>query len=287
MSITLKSLTVKKIISFVFITTLSLFTLTGCDDNKNTTTNKTENKLVVGVAAGPYGDMFKKAIAPGLEKQGYKIDIREFSDYVQPNIALSNKEIDVNLFQHLAYLNNFKQARKIDNITAIAFVPTAGAGIFSNKISDFSQLKAGDQVTISNDVTNEARALRILQSAGLIKLNPNTAAGEVTPKDIIDNPYQLVIVPIEAPQTPRSLDSAVLAVVNGNYAIGAGLDLSKALYTEKLDKDLKNVIAIRTDTVDTLGKAIIDVLKSDDFNRVIDDKNDIFYTFQKPDYQLY
>jgi len=110
---------------------------------------------------------------------------------------------------------------------------------------------------------------------------------DVTQKNIIENPYQLVIVPIEAPQTPRSLDSAILSVVNGNYAIGAGLDLAKALYTETLDKNYKNVIAIRTNSIDTLGNDIIDVLKSQQFNQVIDDKNGIFYTFQQPDYQLY
>ncbi|WP_392558399.1 MetQ/NlpA family ABC transporter substrate-binding protein [Orbus mooreae] len=270
----------KKIISVGLALLFTAFTLTGCGDNKDSHT------LTVGVAAGPYGDMFKKAIAPGLEKKGYTIEIREFSDYVQPNIALANHEIDINLFQHLSYLNNFKQARNLD-LTAVAFVPTAGAGIFSNKITDFSQLKPGDQVTISNDVTNEARALRILQAAGLIKLNPAINPNDVMPKDIIENPYQLVIVPIEAPQTPRALDSAVLSVVNGNYAIGAGLDLSTALYTETLDKDLKNVIVIRTSDIDTLGKDIVEVVTSDDFNRVIDNKDDIFYSFQKPDYQLY
>lgn len=260
---------------------LALFALTGCDNDK-----KNEHTLIIGVAAGPYGDMFEQAIAPGLIKKGYQVEIREFSDYVQPNIALANKEIDANLFQHLTYFNNFKQARQLD-LTAIAFVPTAGAGIFSDKISDFAQLKKGDQITIANDVTNEARALRILQAAGIITLNPSVNPNEVTPNDIIENPYEVVIVPIEAPQTPRSLDSAVLSVVNGNYAIGAGLDLSKALYTEVLDKDYKNVIAVRTDSVNTLGKDIIDVLKSPHFNQVIDDKNGIFYSFQKPDYQLY
>ena len=94
-------------------------------------------------------------------------------------------------------------------------------------------------------------------------------------------------MPIEAPQTPRSLDNVALSVVNGNYAIGAGLDLSKALYHEVLDKDHKNVIAIRAESKDTLGKDIIEVLKSPEFAQVINDKNGIFYTFQKPDYQLF
>jgi ABC-type metal ion transport system, periplasmic component/surface antigen len=270
----------KKLIVASLAILTSLLVLTGCDSAKK------ENQITVGVAAGPYGDMFKQAIAPGLEKKGYHIEIREFSDYVQPNLALANKDIDVNLFQHLTYLNNFKQARNLD-IIAIGFVPTAGAGIYSNKITDFSQLKQGDQVTISSDVTNEARALRILEAAGLIKLDANVDKNNLTPKDIIENPYGLEIVPIEAPQTPRSLDNVALSVVNGNYAIGAGLDLSKALYHEVLDKDHKNVIAIRAESKDSLGKDIIEVLQSPEFNQVINDKNGIFYTFQKPDYQLF
>ncbi|MCX8602462.1 MULTISPECIES: MetQ/NlpA family ABC transporter substrate-binding protein [unclassified Gilliamella] len=270
----------KKLIAFAFAVLSTVILLTGCDNSKK------ENHIIVGVAAGPYGDMFEQAIAPGLVKKGYSVEIREFSDYVQPNLALANKEIDVNLFQHLTYLNNFKQARQLD-IVAIGFVPTAGAGIYSNKITDFSQLKNGDQVTIANDVTNEARALRILQAAGLIKLDPTIDKNKLTPSNIIENRYGLNIVPIEAPQTPRSLDSAVLSVVNGNYAIGAGLDLSKALYTEVLDKDLKNVIAIRTESKETLGNDLIEVLKSPEFSQVIEDKNGIFYTFQKPDYQLF
>lgn len=270
----------KKLIVASLAILTSLLVLTGCDSAKK------ENQITVGVAAGPYGDMFKQAIAPGLEKKGYHIEIREFSDYVQPNLALANKDIDVNLFQHLTYLNNFKQARNLD-IIAIGFVPTAGAGIYSNKITDFSQLKQGDQVTISSDVTNEARALRILEAAGLIKLDANVDKNNLTPKDIIENPYGLEIVPIEAPQTPRSLDNVALSVVNGNYAIGAGLGLSKALYHEVLDKDHKNVIAIRAESKDSLGKDIIEVLQSPEFNQVINDKNGIFYTFQKPDYQLF
>lgn len=270
----------KKIILGLCVSLFTLVGLTACGDSSDSKT------LKVGVAAGPYGDMFKKAVAPGLKAKGYNVEILEFSDYVQPNLALNNKSIDINLFQHLVYMNNFKKEHNLD-ISAVGFVPTAGAGVFSNKITDFSQLKPGDKVTISNDITNESRALRILQSAGLIKLNPNADQSSLTPKDIIENSYQLEIIPIAAAQTPRSLDSAVLSVVNGNYAIGVGLDLSKALYTENLEPDLKNIIAIRTADMDTLGKEIISILQSKEFNDVIEDPNDIFHTFQKPNYQLF
>lgn len=247
-----------------------------------------ENKdLIVGVAAGPYGDLFALAIQPELEKKGYKVEIREFSDYVQPNLALNNGEIQINLFQHLTYFNNFKKDHDLD-ITAIAFVPTAGAGIFSKTISSLDSIPEGTQVAISNDVTNQARALRILQTAGLLKLNPNANSSVATPEDIIENPLNLEIVAVEAPQTPRAIDSAGLAVVNGNYAIGAGFDLSTALYTEELEPDLKNVIAIRTEDVDKqLGKDLLEIVQSEEYKAVLADEQYIFYTFQEPNYQLY
>lgn len=243
--------------------------------------------ILVGVAAGPYGDLFSIAIKPALEAKGYNVEIREFSDYVQPNLALNNGEIQVNLFQHLVYLNNFKAEHNLD-ISPVAFVPTAGAGIYSKTITSLDSIPEGTQVTISNDVTNQARALRILQSAGLIKLDPNADSSVATPENISENPLNLEIVPIEAPQTPRSIDSAGLAVVNGNYAIGAGLDLSTAIYTEVLEKDLKNVIAIRTEDVDKqLGKDLLEIVQSDEYFAILEDPQYIYHTFQKPDYQIY
>lgn len=247
-----------------------------------------ENKdLIVGVAAGPYGDLFALAVQPGLEARGYNVEIREFSDYVQPNLALNNGEIQINLFQHLTYLNNFKEEHNLD-LSPVAFVPTAGAGIFSKTITSLDSIPEGTQVAISNDITNQARALRILQAAGLIKLDPNADTSAATPEDISENPLNLEIVPIEAPQTPRAIDSAGLSVVNGNYAIGAGLDLSTAIYTEQLEADLKNVIAIRTEDLDKqLGKDLLEIVKSDEYKAVLEDEEYIFYTFQEPDYQIY
>ena len=243
--------------------------------------------LIVGVAAGPYGDLFQLAIKPGLEDKGYNVEIREFSDYVQPNIALDNGEIQINLFQHLVYLNNFKEEHGLD-ISPVAFVPTAGAGIYSKTISSLDNIPEGTQVAISNDVTNQARSLRILETAGLIKLDPNVDVSIATPEDISENPLNLEIVPVEAPQTPRAIDSAGLAVVNGNYAIGAGLDLSTAIYEEVLEKDLKNVIVIRTEDVDKqLGQDLLEIVQSEEYKAVLEDEQYIFYTFQEPDYQIY
>lgn len=243
--------------------------------------------IIVGLAPGPYGDMFSVAIKPGLEAKGYNVELREFSDYVQPNLALANGEVDVNLFQHFVYLNNFKEEHNLD-ISPVAFVPTIGAAIYSKTITSLDSVPEGTQVAISNDVTNQARALNILEAAGLITLDTNVDSNLATPEDIIENPLNLEIVPVEAPQTPRAMDSAGLSVVNGNFAISAGLDLSKALYQEVLEPDLKNVIAVATEDLDKqLGKDLVEVVQSKEFKAVIEDEQYIFYTFQKPDYQFY
>lgn len=243
--------------------------------------------ILVGVCPGPYGDMFEDAIKPGLEEKGYTVEIIEFSDYVQPNKALADGEIDVNLFQHKTYLDNFVKDYGL-KLKAIAFVPTAGAGIYSNTIKSLKDTPQNTKVALANDVTNEARALRILQTAGLLTMDPEGDPSQYTETDIQDNPLNLEIVPVEAAQTPRAMDSAGLSVVNGNFAIGAGLDLNSALYTEVLEPDLKNVIAIReSDAGSRLEQDLLEVVQSDGFKSVIDDPEQIYHTFQKPDYQLY
>jgi D-methionine transport system substrate-binding protein len=247
--------------------------------------------LIFGVAPGPYGDLVKKAIKPGLEKKGYKVEIKEFSDYVQPNLALSNGSINVNLYQHLPYLEKFSKDKGI-KIAPIRFqkgnrepitVPTAGLGLYSRKIKSLSQLKKGDEVTIANDPTNLARALRLLQKNGLIKLKANIDPTKASEKDIAENPKGIRVRPIEAAQLPRSLDSVALSAVNGNYAISAGIPLSSALIKEKLDENLKLVIAVRTtDLEKPFAKDIRTVVESPEFRKAVNNSRDIFKDFEFP-----
>lgn len=207
---------------------------------------KTPKKLLVGAAPGPYGDLFKYAIAPVLEKKGYQIELREFSDYVQPNLALANRSIDTNIYQHQPYLERFAADKGI-KISPVIRIPTAGLGLYSRKIKSLNELKAGDVVTFANDPTNLARALVLLQKHGLLKINPKIDVTKASEKDIVENPKQLVFTPVEAAQLPRSLDSVVLAAINGNYAIAAGIPLSSALIKEVLAEEHKIVIAVRTE----------------------------------------
>ena len=246
--------------------------------------NSDPHTIVFGVAPGPYGDMVKQAIAPSLKEKGYKVVVREFSDYVQPNMALSNGSIDANLFQHSLYFNKFTADKGL-KLTKLLTVPTAGMGFYSRQIKSLDQLKKGDIVTLSNDPTNLARGLRFLQSLKLITIKDNIDPTKASERDIASNPKRLVFKPLEAAQLPRTLDSVTASLVNGNFAIAAGLDLSSALAQEHLDENLKNIIAVRTEDADKpFAKDIVAVVQSPAYRAVIDDPKNVYTAFQKPDW---
>ncbi|SUG16344.1 methionine ABC transporter ATPase [Salmonella enterica subsp. arizonae] len=227
--------------------------------------------IVFGVAPGPYGDMVKQAIAPTLKEKGYKIVVREFSDYVQPNMALSNGSIDANLFQHTLYFDKFTADKGL-KLSKLIVVPTAGMGFYSRKIKNLDELKKGDIITLSNDPTNLARGLRFLQSLGLITIKDNIDPTKASERDIASNPKGLVFKPLEAAQLPRTLDGVTGALVNGNFAVAAGLDLSGAIKQEHLDENLKNIIAVRSEDADKpFAKDIVEAVKSPAYRAVIDD----------------
>lgn len=247
--------------------------------------SQNDKEISFGIAPGPYGDLITQAIKPGLEEKGYQVTLVQFQDYVQPDLALANGETRANLFQHQPYLEKFSKDHNLDLVPVIS-VPTAGLGIYSNKIKSLSELKNGDEVTLANDPTNLARALRFLQKAGLIKINPDIDATKASEKDIAENPIGLVITPLDAAQIPRTLDTVTIAVVNGNYAIAAGLKLSDAIVLEELDDNLKNVVAVRTeDQNQQFVKDIKDVVESDEFHKVVENSN-VFSSFQKPDWYV-
>lgn len=277
-----------------FITSLLLLLviglIAGCQSSQQSSQSQQPKKLVFGVAPGPYGDMIRYAIKPSLEKKGYTVELKEFSDYVQPNLALNNRELDANLFQHKPYLEKFSADKGL-KLSPVINVPTAGLGIYSRKInatneSDLKKvLKPGDEITLANDPTNLARALRLLEKNKFITLKPSIDATKASEKDIDQNPYGLKFSPIEAAQLPRSLDSITLSVVNGNYAIAAGIPLSSAIIQEELSDELKNLIAVRTEDLDKqFVKDLKEIIESEEFKAVIEDPKHVFKDFQKPDW---
>lgn len=270
----------KKLTGIVMIGVLVLSAFTGCGSKKASAAKD----ITIGVCAGPYGDMVKKAIAPSLEKKGYHVSVREFSDYVLPDQALANGEIDANLMQHTAYLEKFAADNDL-KISKVIAVPTAGAGIFSDSIKSLKELKKGDKIGIPNDPSNLARALSILDQEKVISLKKGIDQTKATEKDIAKNPKNLKFVTLDAAQISRSLDSLTAGVVPGNYAYAAKLDFSEALAVETLEEEYKNVIAVKTDDLKgKLGKDLKEAVESKEFYNAVADKNSSFKSFQKPDW---
>ena len=242
---------------------------------------KESKEIKIGATAGPYSDMVKKAIKPGLEKLGYVVEIVEFSDYIQPNKALDNGDIDANLFQHTIYLENFEQENNMD-LTALLTVPTAPMGIYSNVYSSLDEVKNGATITLPNDPTNAARALNTLRDEGLITINENADPLKVSEKDIDENKKNLKFQPIEAGQLPRSVESADLATVPGNFALAASMNLLDALALENMLDSYRNVVALSAANEDSqLAKDLKAVVASDEFEKVIDEE---FEGFGKPEW---
>lgn len=234
----------------------SIIVLAACSGGGNS------KKVTVGVASNDTAAWEKvKELA---KKDDIDLEIKHFSDYNVPNKALSDGDIDMNAFQHFAFLNEYKKAHKDAKIEAISTTVLAPLGIYSKKVKD---IKDGAQVMIPNDVSNQARALKLLESAGLIKLKDNFGLSGTT-KDIKDNPKHLKIKEVDAQQTARALDDVDISVINNGVATKAGLDAKKdPIYLESSTSDAVkpyiNLIAVNSKDKDNKTyKKIVDLYHS-------------------------
>lgn len=272
----------KKIIFSIMLLVL-VATLVACGGSDEETKGNVDNdkSVKLGGSAGPYSDMLKKAIKPALEEKGYKVEIVEFSDYIQPNIALDNGDIDANLFQHSIYIKNFSKENDME-LTGLITVPTAPMGIYSNKYKSIEEVKDGATIAIPNDPVNAARTFLILQDHKLIELDPNAEPLTVSEKDIKTNTKNLVFQPIEAGQLPRSVDGADLAAVPGNFALAADMKLLDALILENMPDLYRNLVAVTTANKDSqLAKDLVEIVEAPEFEGIIDAE---FEGFGKPEW---
>ncbi|ECZ6121518.1 methionine ABC transporter substrate-binding protein [Campylobacter jejuni] len=225
--------------------------------------------ITIGATPNPFGSLLE-LMKDDFKNKGYELKIVEFSDYILPNRALEEKELDANLYQHKPFLEEYN-LKKGSNLIATTPVLIAPVGVYSKKIKNLENLKEGARVAIPNDATNESRALELLEKAKLIELNKNTLK---TPLDINKNPKKLKFIELKAAQLPRALNDTDLAVITTNYALGAGLNpLKDGIFMEDKDSLYAIVLATRKGE-ETSQKSLVikEILTSDKIKNFIIEK---------------
>ena len=228
-------------------------------------------QLSVAATPVPHAELLE-FVKPALAEQGVELDVKVFTDYVQPNIQVDQKRMDANFFQHQPYLDEFNEGRGT-NLVTVTGVHVEPFGAYSSKIESLDELKEGAVVAIPNDPTNGGRALLLLQKAGLITLKDESKI-TATPRDIADNPKDLDFKELEAATLPRILNQVDLALINTNYALEAGLNPSEdALVIEGSESPYVNILVARPDNKDSEAmQKLANALKSDAVKDFIKEK---------------
>ncbi len=252
--------------------------LAACGNSGSTSSSASETKtLTVAASPSPHAEILNNFAVPKLKDQNIDLEVKEYTDYIIPNQVTSSGEVDANYFQHINYLNNYNKENGTD-LVGVAAIHYEPFGIYAGKSSDLKNIADGAQIAVPNDPTNEGRAFLLLQQEGLVTLkDPENL--EATPVDVAENPHSLNFVEVEAAAVPRQLQDVDFAVINGNYAIEAGLHVSDAVAVEAADgtavEQYANYIVTTPDKQDDDRiKALVSVLTSDDFKTYLKDTYD-------------
>lgn len=281
--------------SFVILLTSALLVLGGCAQTPTASTpNSTEESssqaaptseapavtepagelktITVGASPAPHAQILQAA-GEELKTKGYELKVIEFTDYVLPNKALDNGEIDANFFQHKPYLDDFN-LNNGTKLAAAAYIHFEPLGIYAGKSDSLENIKDGAEIAVPNDTSNEARALELLVKLGVIELAPNSDLTS-TVKGITSNPKNVKILEIEAAQLPRTLPDVDFAIINGNYAIDAGITESLITTEDKSStgaQKFANIIAVRQGDEETpASKALVEALQSEPVRKFIEE----------------
>ena len=269
---------IKKVWAIALILVLALAALTACgggSSSEEASSGEAEADKVIKAAASPtpHAEILGAA-SDALQAEGWTLEVVEFDDYVQPNVATTDGDVDANYFQHVPYLDEYN-AQNGTNLVSVGGVHYEPMGVYAGTKKSFDELADGDQVGIPNDATNGARALLLLQDNGVIKLKDG-AGVTATEQDIAENPKNIKIVPLEAATIPASLPDLALGVINANYAIGADLKIDEALATEAADSlaadTYVNVIVVNEENKDSeKTNALVAALQTDEVRKFIED----------------
>ena len=267
----------KKVFALIAALAFSALALAGCGSQQSASSGASSaasgaKTLKVGATAVPHAEILEAA-KPLLEKEGITLEIVEFNDYVQPNLALNDKELDANFFQHEPYLKNFMDEHKEVKLKNAAGIHIEPMGVYSKKITKLDELKDGATIAIPNDPTNGGRSLLLLEKAGVIKLKEGVGE-KATVGDIAENKKNIKFQEVEAAQVPRTLDDVDAAVINSNFAMQVNLDPTKdAMFIEDSTSPYVNIIAVREgDENRPEIQALIKVLHSDEIKQFITEK---------------
>ena len=266
----------KRLLSFGLTVCVVSLGLVGC------TSTKEDNVLKVGATPVPHAELLE-LVKDDLEKEGIKLEVVEFTDYVTPNTALNDGEIDANFFQHVPYMESFEKENKID-LSSVGNIHVEPIGLYSDKVKSVDELKNNSVIAIPNDPTNGGRALLLLQDKGLIKLKSNVGL-EATEKDIVENKKNFTFKPMEAAQLPRVLADVDAAVINSNYALEADLNpTTDSLLIEGINSPYANIVSVKAGKEnDEKVKALVNALQSDEVIKFIKDqyKGGVVPAFEK------
>lgn len=263
-----------KKIALILILTLTVFTLAACGGGDAKDEGGAEmTVLKVGASTVPHAEILE-FVKPMLSGQGVDLQITEYTDYVIPNTAVESHELDANYFQHMPYLQSFNDKNGTHLISAVA-VHYEPMGLFAGKSAALDALADGATIAVPNDPTNEARALLLLQQEGLIKLKDGIGL-DATPNDIVENQKNIKFFEAEAAAVARSLQDVDFAIINGNYALEAGLKVSDALAVESADSEaaqtFANIVAVyEGDEERPEVRALVEALTSEETRTFIED----------------
>ena len=251
--------------------------ITGCGSSQKPASSAAaaaaeKKEITVGATAGPHAEVVEAA-AKEAEKNGLKVNVKEFSDYITPDQALSDGDLDIVVYQHKPFMENFNKQHNA-HLTDIGRAILMRMGVYSNKVKDVKDLKDGAVISIPNDPTNEGRGLQLLEKAGLIKLKDGVGM-KATPADVVENPHNLQFREIEAAQLPRSLDDVDASVITMNYVMSAGLSpKDQGIFLEDKDTPLAvMIIAAREKDKDQPAyKKFVQAYQSDSVKKFIAEK---------------
>ncbi|WP_424535621.1 MetQ/NlpA family ABC transporter substrate-binding protein [Sphaerisporangium viridialbum] len=262
----------RKLIGVVAVATMALV-LAGCGGSGSEPAAAKDDVLKVGVSPVPHGEILKFVKDKLAPAAGLKLDIVEFTDYVQPNVQLQEGQLDANYFQHRPYLADFLKSKGGKELAFVQAVHLEPLGLYSKKVKSVGELADGATVAVPNDATNLGRGLKLLEDNGVIKLKPGVGTA-ATERDVAENPKNLQFKPLEAAQLPRSLEDVDAAVINGNYALEAQLKpASDALVLEKAEANpyANGLVVLKGQEGDPQVKKLAELLAGPEVKKFIED----------------